>query len=65
MYLKSLIELVKNETTARLNPNITDENERKEALALNIKRDLEQIEIINGLRFDCKLHVGRLKNALK
>ena len=30
MDLKSLIELVKNETTARLNPNITDENERKE-----------------------------------
>jgi len=30
MDLKSLIELVKTETTARLNPNITDEEERKE-----------------------------------
>ena len=30
MDLKSLIELVKTETTARLNANITDENERKD-----------------------------------
>lgn len=30
MDLKSLIDLVIKETTARLNPNITDENERKE-----------------------------------
>ena len=30
MDLKALIELVKTETAARLNPNITDENERKE-----------------------------------